>query len=53
MKINIKQPLTFNEIGQKFNQKECIYPFAKKDCFLNFMRRYGKRMRQKFIFICN
>ena len=34
MKINIKQPLTFNEIGQKFNQKECIYPFAKKDCFI-------------------
>lgn len=30
MKINIKQPLTFSEIGQKNNQEDCIYPSAKR-----------------------
>ncbi len=30
MKIIIRQPQTFSEIGQKNNQEDCIYPPAKK-----------------------
>ena len=29
MKITIRQPLCFSEIGRKDNQEECIYPSAK------------------------
>lgn len=30
MRIIIRQPQTFSEIGQKSNQEDCIYPSAKK-----------------------
>ena len=29
MKITIRQPLCFSEIGRKDNQEDCIYPSAK------------------------
>lgn len=30
MKITIRQPLSFSEIGRKDNQEDCIYPSAKE-----------------------
>lgn len=30
MKITIRQPLSFSEIGRKDNQEDCIYPMAEK-----------------------
>lgn len=30
MKITIRQPLSFSEIGKKDNQEDCIYPSAKE-----------------------